>query len=169
MGPFDFDVCVVAAGFTASHNLANTDLPTGSGGRILVDPHLRSIADPTIYAAGDAALPVEPCGAPPRMSAFFALATGAFVASAIADEMAGRRQRRFGFWTYGQAIGLGGDAVGFASFPHDRPVGPLYTGRIGYWLRHFFVWVLFQLLRLEMRRPGLPFYLGQSLRRTRAQ
>ena len=103
------------------------------------------------------------------MSVFYALASGAFVASAIADELKGRRPRRFGFWTYGQAIGLGSAAVGFATFPHDRLVGPLYTGRVGFRLRQFFVWLLFQILRLEMRVPGLPFYLGQPLRRLPAE
>jgi NADH dehydrogenase FAD-containing subunit len=127
---------------------------------------VRSSADPAIFVAGDAALPEAPRGAAPRLSVLYALATGAHVADALADERAGRRLRPFGYWTYGQAIGLGREAVGFATFPFDRALPPYYTGRAGFHLRHFFIWLLFAILRAQRRWPGLPFALGRPHRRS---
>ena len=167
-GAIAFDICVLASGFAVDNVFSSSGLAATPEGRIAVDPFLRAHDDPLVYAAGDAAKPSSSCGAPPRMSVFFALTTGAQVADAIADQLGGKRPRRFSYWTYGQAIGLGQRAVGFANFPFDRAIGPLYTGRVGFWMRHFFVWVLFQLLLLEQGMPGLPFYLGQSMLREQA-
>lgn len=161
-----FDICVSTVGFKVAPPLEDAELPVGLNGRILTDGALRSIADDRIYVAGDAALPENRCGAPARMSVFFALTTGAFVAGAIADDFAGKKLRRFGYWTYGQAIGLGREAIGYNSFPFDRAVRPYFTGRTSFHLRSFFVWLLFQIMRMEGRVPGLPFYFGQPLRRT---
>jgi NADH dehydrogenase FAD-containing subunit len=164
-GPIDFDICINTTGFTGTPLATGTGLETTPGGRILTDPFLRALGDSRIYAVGDAGQPRYRCGAPPRMSVFFALATGAHAADAIADELAGRRKRPFGFWTYGQAFGLGRAALGFGNLPHDRAFPPYYTGRTGYYLRHFFVWLLLVILKIERRWPGLPFYLGRPWRR----
>lgn len=168
-GSLPFDICVVCAGFRPPEFLAKSGLEVDGAGRVRTDAFLRAIDDERIYVVGDACMPGVRRGAPPRMSVFFAMTTGAHVADAIADERSGKRKRPFGFWTYGQAYGLGQTAIGYASFPHDRALPPYYTGRIGFHLRVFFVWLLFTILRAERRWPGLPFYLGRPLERPRDQ
>ena len=48
-----FDVLVDASGLRPSRLLAATGLPTNGDGALLVDDHLRSIADPRVHGAGD--------------------------------------------------------------------------------------------------------------------
>ncbi len=168
LGDIEHDLCVVCAGFSGQDLVRTSGLAQTEGGRLIVDKQLRSISNRNVHAIGDACVPQIANGAPPRMSVLFAMTTGAHAADAIADELAGRNPRDFGFWTYGQAIGLADHAIGFATFPFDRPVPPYYTGRLGYHVRQFFVWLLFQLLRLERRWPGLPFFFGRPLGRGRS-
>jgi NADH dehydrogenase FAD-containing subunit len=162
IGEVRCDLCIWCAGFAAQPVALDSGLATGPAGRIRVDPYLRSLTDSSVFAAGDACVPVEWCGAPPRMSAFFALTTGAHVADTIARMHADKRARPFGFWTYGQAIAVGEEAVGFATIPYDRQAGPVYRGRTAFRLRSFFVWVLVRLIGLQRRFPFLPFWLGRS-------
>ena len=154
-------LCIWCGGFTAGAGLRGLGLALERDGRIPIDPYLRAIEDPLIYAAGDACIPVEPHGAPPRRSAFFALATGAHVADTIAASCRGKEARPFGFWTWGQAISVGREAVGYATIPHDRQIGPIYRRRTAFWLRWFFVWLLAKILMWHLRWPRLPFWLGK--------
>jgi NADH dehydrogenase FAD-containing subunit len=50
-----FDVVVAAIGLTAPPLVARLGLPTSDDGRLLIDPRLRSIAEPSIFAGGDCA------------------------------------------------------------------------------------------------------------------
>lgn len=163
-----FDVCVWCGRFETPQFVSTLDLPANNQARLLVDPWLRSIGDQNIYVAGDSCLPQEPVGAPPRMSGFFALTTGTYIADALTAERKRRRIKSFSFATYGQAIQFGRTGAGFASFPRDWQIGPIYTGWIGYHLRQFFVSLLFQLIKWHRRAPGLPFCLpAPGLRRAR--
>ncbi|NQV81855.1 MAG: FAD-dependent oxidoreductase [Alphaproteobacteria bacterium] len=151
------DLCVWCGGvripsFVAEAGVAHTDQ-----GRILVDPWLRSLTDPRLYAVGDACLTQHQSGAPPRISAFFALASGAFAAKTIAAERRHRQIRGFTLATYGQGIQVGRGGAGFASYPFDRQIGPVYTGPLAYHMRRFFVSVLFAIVKLELRRFAVPF------------
>lgn len=161
-GDMPCDVCIWCAGFTGQPVVRAAGLETDTAGRIRVDPWLRALGDPFVFAAGDACIPVEHCGAPPRMSAFFALTTGAHVADTITRIRDGKRPRPFCFWTWGQAIAVGDEAVGFATIPHDRQIGPIYRKRTALRLRSFFVWLLVRLIGLQRRFPSLPFWLGRS-------
>lgn len=161
------DICVSATGFSVGNLWQRSGLQTTENGRICTDPYLRARQNPSIFAAGDACYLEVQKSAPARMSVMFALTSGAHVADAILDDISGRVPRRFGFWTYGQAIGLGQSAVGFGNMRFDRAYPPYFTGRVGYHLRNFFVSILYKLLMLEARRPGLPFYLGRPMRRNR--
>ncbi|MGH1331149.1 MAG: NAD(P)/FAD-dependent oxidoreductase [Paracoccaceae bacterium] len=155
------DLCVTATGFEVDQIWGGAGLEVLSNGRIVTDTFLRAKGYAEIYAAGDAAYCQARRSAPPRMSVMYAMASGAHIADAIVDEAKGKIPRRFGFWTYGQAIGLGAQAVGFGNMRFDRAYAPYFTGRTGYHLRHFFVAILFRLLLLEARMPGFPFYLGR--------
>ncbi|HEX2622777.1 MAG TPA: FAD-dependent oxidoreductase, partial [Phototrophicaceae bacterium] len=150
-----FDICIWAGGFKALPLAQQSGLIVNERRQILVDPWLRSISHPNIYAVGDSAAPVHPVGAPFRMSVFVAMVTGAHAADNLTCMLHGKAQQTFGFSFYGQAIALGRhNAIGFLTFPDDKPIGPLYTGRAGYYMRAFFVWFLHFSLTLEKHFPG---------------
>jgi NADH:ubiquinone reductase (H+-translocating) len=167
-GEIPFDVCVWCGGFRGQDVVAASGFDIDDRARVRVDPYLRALSDPSVFVAGDACMPIEWHGAPARMSAFFALTTGAHVADTIARLHLGRRARPFGFWTYGQAVAVGQEAVGFATMPYDRQVGPIYRKRAAFFLRRFFVWLLVRLIAIARRYPRLPFWLGRGAYRRKA-
>jgi NADH dehydrogenase len=157
-----FDVLLWAGGFRAIPLAAEAGLNVNQKGQILVDPYLRSISHPEIYAVGDAAHSVEEPGVPLRMSLMTALVRGALAADNIRALLKGEKQKTLGFDYYGQGIALGlKDAVGFAAYPNDNPIGPIVRGRAAVFIRNFFVSLLGQMLELERRRPGLFFWTGK--------
>lgn len=139
-------------------------LAVNERGQVLVDPFLRSISHPEIYAVGDAACPVQEPGAPVRMCAFTAQVMGAHAADNLSAAVRGKAQKPLSFAYYGQGIALGRrDAVGFNSFPDDKPNAPVFTGPLGYYVREFFVKFLVAVFSLERRWPGLFFvWLGKG-------
>jgi NADH dehydrogenase FAD-containing subunit len=147
-----FDICVWSGGLTAGPLARAAGIATDAHGRIFVDPMLRSISHPTIFAAGDAAHPVAPTGAPYRMSVFAALTSGAFVADVISRGATDHPP--FSFSTYGQGISVGGRGVGFFAYPDDKKRLFVISGRAGHHARNVFVWLSTYLLKLERRRPG---------------
>lgn len=158
-----FDICIWAGGFRGSPLARGAGIQTNRRDQIMADPALRSLSHPAVFAVGDAVYPVQPAGAPLRMSLFTALTTAAHVADNLTLLAKGKPLRSFGFSTYGQGIALGRcDAVGFNTFPNDRPVGPLVTGRVGLAVRNFFVWLLLVMLEVERRRPGFFFWPGRN-------
>ncbi|MCI0390077.1 MAG: FAD-dependent oxidoreductase [Acidobacteria bacterium] len=158
-----FDLCLWAGGFAVPSLARQAGLAVNERGQILVDPYLRSISHPEIYAVGDAAYPVEFPGAPVRMAAFPAVLMGAHAADCLSALLNGGSPRPFGFAWLGQGIALGRrDAVGMNNFPDDRQRGPLITGRVGVQVREFFVRYLAAAPLLERRWPGFFFWLGKS-------
>jgi NADH dehydrogenase FAD-containing subunit len=162
-GQLPADIVIWAAGFVASPLARQAGLPVNAQNQILVDPYLRSLAYPSVYAVGDAAYPVEEPGVPTRMSLFMALVSGAQAAENIAAEIKGQAPQPLSFVWYGQAITLGPqDAVGFGSYPVDV-AWPLILRR---WpavkIRNFFVWYLGAVLELERRFPGSFYWNGKS-------
>jgi NADH dehydrogenase FAD-containing subunit len=147
-----FDICVWSGGLASGPLARAAGLATDPRGRIFVDPMLRSISHPAVFAAGDAAHPVAPTGAPYRLSVFAALATGAFVADAMSGE--GAADRPFSFSTYGQGISVGTRGVGFFAYPDDKKRLFVIGGRTGYHTRNVFVWLSTHLLKLERSHPG---------------
>ena len=53
------------------------------------------------------------------------------------------------------------DAVGFNTYPADRPAGPLFRRKFALRLRNFFVKFLVTTLELERRFPGFLIWTGQ--------
>ncbi len=138
-------------------------LPVNGQNQMLVDPFLRSTGYANIYAIGDASCPVEDPGTLLRMSLLVALITGELAADNVTAVLKQKKQKPLSFATYGQAIALGpNDAVGFNTFPNDRPVGPIFRRKTAVRLRRFFVWLLFAFLRIERRLPGFFFWLGKG-------
>lgn len=155
------DLCIWNGGFKALAIAQTAGIAVNGIGQILVDPFMRSVSHPEIRAIGDAGRPVQPHGAPYRMSLFTAVVMGAHAADTLLAQLTGKTMRPLGFSTWGQAVAVGPrDAVGFATFPSDRVIGPIYRGWFAVRMRSFFVWMLGYFLTLERRWPGLFFWLG---------
>lgn len=158
-----FNLLLWAGGFRARPLAREAGLAVNERGQILVDPTLRSTSHSDIYAVGDAARPIEEPGVPLRMGLLPALTMGAQAADNLAALLKGKQQNPLSFAYYGQAIAMGpNDAVGFAGYPAEAVIGPIYRGRLGVWIRNFFVWLLFAILEVERRLPGFYFWLGKG-------
>jgi NADH dehydrogenase FAD-containing subunit len=156
------DICIWAGGFKGLPLARQAGIQVNKRNQILVDPALCSLSHPAIYAVGDAVQPVQPVGAPMRMSLFTALVTAAHTADNLTRRLQGKRERPFGFSTYGQGIAIGRhDAVGFNTYPSDKPIGPLITGKAGLTICNFFVGLILQLLAVERKWPGFFFWPGK--------
>ncbi|MEZ4710527.1 MAG: FAD-dependent oxidoreductase [Caldilineaceae bacterium] len=157
------DVVIWAGGFVASPLARVAGLRVNSLGQTLVDPYLRALSHPHIYAVGDAACPVEEPGAPMRMSLFTALVSGAQAAENVAAAIHGKNPQPLSYVWYGQGIALGPhDAVGFNTFPVDAARGPIFRRLLAVRIRNFFVWYLSFALELERRFPGAFYWNGKG-------
>jgi NADH dehydrogenase FAD-containing subunit len=156
-----FDICIWSGGLRSAPIASHAGVAADPQGRVWVDPNLRSISHPHIFAIGDAAHPMAPTGAPYRISAFVALSTGAYVADAILMRGSRRKSNPFSFSTYGQGIAIGRGGVGFFSYPDDKPTWFIVTGGTARVIRNFFVWFISYALKLERRMPGFFFWLGR--------
>jgi NADH dehydrogenase FAD-containing subunit len=157
------DICVWSGGLRSSPVARDAGLATDWQGRILVDPNLRSISHAHIFAAGDAAHPIAPTGAPYRLSAFAALVSGAHAADVITAEESKQQLQPFSFSTFGQGVAIGRGGVGFFSYPDDKQKLFILKGRTARRVRNFFVWFATYTLRLERKFPG--FFLWPGRRR----
>jgi len=162
-GQMPADLVIWAGGFMASPLAREAGLPVNAQNQVLVDPYLRSLTYPNIYAVGDAAYPVEEPGVPMRMSLYTALVSGAQAAENIAAELQGKAAQPLSFVWYGQGIALGpDDAVGFGTYPADRAWPLILRGRLAVKVRDFFVWYLGVVLELERRLPGAFYWNGKK-------
>jgi NADH dehydrogenase FAD-containing subunit len=158
-----FDVCLWTGGFSVPSLARETGLKVNERGQILTEMSLRSLSHPDIFACGDAAMTIEEPGVRWRMSAFTALVTGAHAAQCIVDVVRGKTPEALSFAYYGQAIALGRhDAIGFLTYPADKPIQPYFTGWFGQQYREFFAWYAGSLSRLERRLPGVFQWQGRG-------
>jgi len=159
------DLCVWTGGFVASSLAREAGLVVNERNQIIVDPFLRSISHPEIYAIGDAAHPREDPGVPVRMSAVTATIMGAHGADCLSAALRGKTPRPLSFAHLGQGIALGRhNAIGFNNYPDDKPYPPYFTGWLGYLIREGFV----RYLATATQRPEIFVWLGKR-RYERAQ
>jgi NADH dehydrogenase FAD-containing subunit len=159
------DLCVWTGGFVASSLAREAGLVVNERNQIIVDPFLRSISHPEIYAIGDAAHPGEDPGVPVRMSAVTATIMGAHGADCLSAVLRGKTPRPLSFAYIGQGIALGRhNAIGFNNYPDDKPNPPYFTGWLGYLIREGFV----RYLAAATQRPGIFVWVGKR-RYERAQ
>jgi NADH dehydrogenase len=159
------DLCVWTGGFVASSLAREAGLAVNERNQIVVDPFLRSISHPEIYAIGDAAHPREDPGVPVRMSAVTATIMGAYGADSLSAVLLGKTPRPLSFAYLGQGIALGRhNAIGFNNYPDDKPNPPYFTGWLGYLIREGFV----RYLAAATQRPRIYVWLGKR-RYERAQ
>src|SRR2546421_2076646 len=153
------DLCVWTGGFVAPSLAREAGLAVNERNQIIVDPFLRSISYPEIYAIGDAAHPRENPGVPVvRMSAVTATIMGAHGADCLSAVLRGKTPRPLSFAYLGQGIALGRhNAIGFNNYPDDKPYPPYFTVRLGYLIREGFV----RYLAAATQRPGIFVWLGK--------
>ena len=156
------DLCIWTGGFVAPPLAKEAGLAVNERNQVVVDPFLRSISHPEIYAIGDAASPREDPGVRVRMSAFTAAIMGAHGADSLSAVLHGKAPRPFSFAYLGQGIALGRhNAIGFNNYPDDKPIPPYFTGWLGYQIREAFVRYLAAAPRFERRWPGLFVWPGK--------
>jgi len=156
------DLCIWTGGFVAPPLAKQAGLAVNERNQIVVDPFLRSISHPEIYAIGDAASPREDPGVRVRMSAVTAAIMGAHGADSLSAVLHGKAPRPFSFAYLGQGIALGRhNAIGFNNYPDDKPIPPYFTGWLGYQIREAFVRYLAAAPRFERRWPGLFVWPGK--------
>jgi NADH:quinone reductase (non-electrogenic) len=142
------DLCIWTGGFVAPPLAKEAGLAVNERNQIVVDPFLRSISHPEIYAIGDAANPHEDPGVRVRMSAV----------TATIMVLRGKAPKPLSFAYLGQGIALGRhNAIDLNNYPDDTPVPPYFTGRLGYLIREGFV----RYLAAATRRPGIFVWLGK--------
>ncbi len=163
-GRLAFDVCLWTGGFTVPRLAREAGLAVNERGQILMDPFMRSISHPEVYAAGDAAFPVEPPGVTAvRMAALTASLMGAHVADSVSAQVQHKTAKPLSFAYIGQGIALGPrNAIGFNNYPNDKPTPPYFTGRLGYEGREFFVRLLANLSKFERNWPGITIWPGKG-------
>ncbi len=157
------DLCIWTGGFVVSPLAKEAGLAVNERDQVLVDPFLRSISHPQIYAIGDAALPVEDPGVPHvRMSAFTASIMGAHGADCLSAELAGKTPRPLSFAYLAQAIALGQhNAIFLTLSPDDKARPPYITGRLGAFTREVFVSFVVKATLAQQRFPGLFTWIGK--------
>jgi len=159
------DLCIWTGGFVAPSLAREAGLAVNERNQIVVDPFLRSISHPEIYAIGDAASPREDPGVRVRMSAVTATIMGAHGADSLSAVLRGKTPRPLSFAYIGQGIALGRhNAIGFNNYPDDKPNPPYFTGWLGYLIREGFV----RYLATATQRPGIFVWVGKR-RYERAQ
>src|SRR5207248_1481743 len=153
------DLCVWTGGFVAPSLAREAGLVVNERNQIIVDPFLRSISHPEIYAIGDAAHPRENPGVPVvRMRAVTATIMGAHGADCLSATLRGKTPRPLSFAYIGQGIALGRhNAIGFNNYPDDKPYPPYFTGWLGYLIREGFV----RYLATATQRPGIFVWSGK--------
>ena len=158
------DLCIWTAGFVVQPLARESGLAINERGQILVDPFLRSVSHPQIYAIGDAASPVEDPGVPHvRMSAFTAGIMGAHGADSLSAILAGKTPKPLSFAYLAQAIALGRhNAIFLTLTPDDRPRPPYITGWLGSLTREAAVNFVVKATLAQRRFPGLFTWLGKG-------
>ncbi len=162
-GAVAYDLCLWAGGFVAPPLARESGLVVNERGQVLIDPFMRSVSHPEIFAVGDAAHPLEEPGVRVRMSAFTAIILGAHGADCLSAMLQDKAPRPLSFAYMGQGIALGRqNAIGFNNYPDDTPHPPYFTGRLGCEIREFFVRFLAEAASLERRWPGFFFWVGKE-------
>ena len=129
------DVVVWTAGTRVPPLAAAAGLTVDDRGRIVTDSSLRSVSHPWVYAVGDAAAVRQGFGTL-HGTCQSGMPTGAYAASAIADELAGRQPKPFRYGYFHMPVSLGrNDAVVQFVHPDDSPKRLRLTGRRAVWYK----------------------------------
>jgi hypothetical protein len=157
------DACIWTAGFVVSPLARDAGLAVNERDQILVDPFLRSVSHPQIFAIGDAAMPVENPGVSHvRMCAVTAGIMGAHGADCLSALLAGKAPKPLSFAYQAQAVALGRrNAIFFPIYPDDTPTPPYITGWPGSIVRAGGIRFIMQAMLAQPRFPGVLVWPGQ--------
>ena len=157
------DLCIWAGGFVVSPLAREAGMAVNERDQVLVDPFLRSVSNPEIYAMGDAASPVEDPGvAHVRMSAFTAGIMGAHGADCVSAMLTGKTSTPLSFAYLAQAIALGRHhAIFFPLSPDDRPRPPYIADWLGSLARVGGIRFVVTAMLAQRRLPGVFAWPGK--------
>lgn len=158
-GPDDIDTDVVvwAASMTPNTELARAaGIATDARGRVEVDPVLRSVSHPEVYAVGDSAGGHTATAGSLRMGCAAALPGGSQAATAIIAELRGEEPKPMRFSYVIQCLSLG-RRDGLVQFVHadDSPRERVLTGRPAAYVKEGIVRSTVGSLKQASRRPDL--------------
>ena len=132
--PLPFAACVWAASFKVPMLAKVAGLQVNTRGQIVLDPHLRSLSHPKVFAIGDAAIPAH---LPLRMGCATAMPMAACAADNLFALTQGRALVAFRYAYVAQFISLGRrDALAQWVHHDDRPRRWILGGRIAAWLKN---------------------------------
>lgn len=158
-----FDVGIWCGSFEAAPLAREAGLAVNAKGQVLVDPYMRSISHPDVYAAGDSAAPVIEPGAPIRMACATALPMAAHVADNVLAFTKGQPQQPFSFSYVLQCVSLG-RSRGIIQIvrPDDSPTDVVLPGTAGRVIKELICQFAFQSLPTERMFPGAFLWLGKG-------
>ncbi|MFI6977705.1 NAD(P)/FAD-dependent oxidoreductase [Embleya sp. NPDC050154] len=144
------DALLWTTGVRVSPLAAEAGLTVDERGRIVVDPTLRSVSHPQVYAIGDAAAVRQTYGVI-HGTCQSGIPTGAHAAASIARQVEGREPEAFRFGYIHQPVSLGRhDGVIQFTHPDDTPRRFVLTGRWAVMYKEFVSsspWKSFRLLK----------------------
>lgn len=142
-GVIEAETVVLAAGIVPSGAVAGVPVALDARGRIAVDPAMRSVSHPEVWALGDCAAVPGPDGRPYPALAQFATREARRLAANVVAVVDGRAPAAFVHRSLGTMASLGrGEAV--AQLPRVR-----LTGRAAWWFRR--AYYLTQMPRWDQR------------------
>ncbi|MEV7384312.1 NAD(P)/FAD-dependent oxidoreductase [Streptomyces lydicus] len=129
-GEIPADAVVWTAGFRVPDLARAAGFAVDARGLLTVDPTLRSLSHPEVFAAGDAVAAYGPDGTASRMSCQTGLPMGTYVAGSVAASLTGRTPKPLRLRYVGQNISLGRhDGLTQFTRADDSPVAAVLTGR----------------------------------------
>jgi NADH:ubiquinone reductase (H+-translocating) len=153
VGEIDSDVIVWTASLEANSELARSaGIALTGAGRIEVDPMLRSVSHPDVYAVGDAAAACTERAGVLRMACATALPVGSRAGRNVVAELRGAEPEPLDFRYHAQCLSLG-RRDGLVQFVEadDSPKSTIVTGRLAAFIKEQVVRSTVRLLRLAAR------------------
>lgn len=148
------DLCLTAAGMRACPVPARSGLRVNATGQIVVDPFLRALGWPDIYAAGDAAFPAVPPGDPVAMGCKYGMPMAAVAASNAVANLEGRREHAFDFADTHFIVSVGRHR---AVVKLNKP-GLVFDGPLAVWAKELVTHSTIWAIRAERFRAfGYPY------------
>ncbi len=161
-GSVPFELCVWSVGFQAPALPREAGLAVNERGQLLLDPMLRSLSHPHVYAAGDVAWPVDAPGGPLPMGCKSAGPTGSHVADNLLRTLAGEPEQPLHYMAPLYCVSLGRHDALVQTTVRGAPTGRVLTGRSAAWIKELICRATVWMLHLQRRglmpamqpRPG---------------